>query len=199
MLTFGQMVPPYVRLQIRLTFSQASVQADLWSVFPWQRHLMAKCATSFVRLTSGQIYPQQRHLLAKRVATLVRLTSGQMFPPGGDMLWPSLLLLWSDVPSQQRNVVAKCFTTSVRLTFGQMCPLGWGFGSGWHLVRLQVRLTFVFFFFPFPKVAIHQIDGGRICINWSGQKIALIAFPLNLMQEYVIRQCRYKTANGPCK
>ena len=44
-------VPPTIRLQVRLTFSQASGQADLWSDVPLrQRHLVAKCDT-----TSGQV------------------------------------------------------------------------------------------------------------------------------------------------
>ena len=33
------------------------------------------------RLTFDQMYPQQRHLVAKCVTTLVRLTSGQMYTP----------------------------------------------------------------------------------------------------------------------
>ena len=38
--------------------------------------------------------------------------------PSRDILWPSVILLWISLP------------------FGQMYPPGWGFGSGWILVRL---------------------------------------------------------------
>ena len=46
-------------------------QVDLWSDVP----------------------PRQRHLVAKCVTTLVRLILGQMYPPGRDILWPILILL----------------------------------------------------------------------------------------------------------
>ena len=50
-LTLGQTYPPWIRLSVRLTFTQTSSQADLWSdVPPRQRHLVAKCDT-----TSGQV------------------------------------------------------------------------------------------------------------------------------------------------
>ena len=141
---------------------------------PWQRHLVAKCVTTSVRLTSGQSTPWQRHLVAKCVTTLVRLTADQMYPlaetscgqvcyffgqvdhwsdvpPGGDNLWPNVLLLQSgwllvkvplgrDIlwPSVlllwlgwllircipwQRHLVVMCVTTSVRLISSQMYPL----------------------------------------------------------------------------
>ena len=82
---------------------------------PRQRNLVAKCVTAVVRSPSGQTYPQG--LLHKR------LTFGQMDPqaetscgqvwyycifglgwpvvkctPSRDILWPSVLLLWSGRP-----------------------------------------------------------------------------------------------------
>ena len=94
-------IPPRMRLWVRLTFSHFGSGQPLVRCTPRQRHLVAKCVTTFVRLTSGQMYPHwQRHLVAYCVTTVVRLTSGQTYPPR------------------------------------------WGFGSGLHLVRLQVRLTF---------------------------------------------------------
>ena len=72
--------PLYVRLWVRMTFSQALGQTDLWSDIPSkQRNLVAKCVTTLVRLTSGQMYPQQRHLMATCVTTLVRLASGHTY------------------------------------------------------------------------------------------------------------------------
>ena len=95
---------PKVRLWVKLTFNQASGQADLWSDEPpaetscgqvyyyfsqvdlwsdvplWQRHLVAKCVTTLVRLTSGQMCPHQRHLVAKCVTASVKMISGQTYP-----------------------------------------------------------------------------------------------------------------------
>ena len=50
-------------------------------------------------------------------------------------------------------------------------------------------------------VVIQQIDGdGRICMHWSGQKNSLDSIAPHLVQEHVIRCCRYKTATGAqCK
>ena len=49
-----------------------------------------------------------------------------------------------DSPLQMRIQVRLTFLSDlqVRLTFGQTYLLGWGFRSGWHLVRLLLRLTF---------------------------------------------------------
>ena len=88
------------------------------------------------------MYSQQRHLVAKCVTTLVRLISGQMYHPGRDILGSSILLLWSGWP------LVRCTPTEttcgqVCYYFGQMYPPQLGFGSGWHLVRFLVRLTSV--------------------------------------------------------
>ena len=37
--------------------------------------------------------PKQRHLVAKCITTLVRFTWGQMYPSGRDILWPSVIIL----------------------------------------------------------------------------------------------------------
>ena len=80
--------------------------------------------------------------MAKCVTTLVRLISGQMYHPGRDILWSSILLLWSGWP------LVRCTPTETTCGqmcyyFGQMYPPQLGFGSGWHLVRFLVRLTLV--------------------------------------------------------
>ena len=124
-------LPPTIRLWVRLTFSQASSQPDLWSdVPPWQRHVVAKCVTASVRITSGWMYPKlwlgfgsSWHL----VMLLVKLTLGQMYPPaetcGGQVCcYFCQFDLWSDVPN--RDIWwAKCVT----------------FGQGWPVVRCPPR------------------------------------------------------------
>ena len=120
---FGQMYPPQLGFGSGCHLVRFLVRLTLVRCTPWQRYLVAKCITTTVRLTSGQMYPLaetscgkvcnyfsrvdlwldvppwQRHLVAKCVTTLVRLISGQMY-------------------SQQRHLVAKCVTTLVRLTSG---------------------------------------------------------------------------------
>ena len=73
----------------------------------------------------------------------------QMYPPGLGY-WSGLTYgqtsgqpdLWSDDPSRLGFRSGwHLVRLWVRLTFGEMYPPGWGFGSGWHLVRLWVRLT----------------------------------------------------------
>ena len=102
-------------------FLRSSGQGNLWSDVPPSRHDVAKLDTTLGQVDIWSGLP-------------VRLTFGQMNPLHGDLLWPSMLLLW------------------VRLTFYQIFRSGWpldrcichrwSFGSGWHLVRLWVRLTF---------------------------------------------------------
>ena len=150
---------PKMRLWVRLTFSQTGSGWPLVRCTPRQRHLMAKCVTTSVRLTSGQTYPQDEALgqvdiwsdfgsgwplvtCTPKMRLWVRLTFSQT---GSG--WPLVRCT-----PRQRHLMAKCVTTSVRLTLGKMYPPGWGFGSGWHLVRLwwdvlsrmrlSVRLTF---------------------------------------------------------
>ena len=83
--------------------------------------------------------PGQRHLVAKCVTTLVTLTCGQMYLTGRDTSWPSLVLLQAGWPlvrwtSRQRHLVTMGATTLVRLISGHMYP---------HpKIRLWVRLTF---------------------------------------------------------
>ena len=119
-------------------------QVDFWSDIPHcQRHLVANCVTTSVRLTFGQTYPLGEKFLAKCVTTSVRLTSGQTYPPGRDTFWPSV-------------------TTSVRLTLGKKCPLPQlGFGSGGHLVRLMVRLTFG------QTYPLAETSCGQVCYYFS--------------------------------
>ena len=85
---------------------------------PWQRHLVAKCVTALVRLTSGQIYPpwwgfgSGWHFIRLEV----RLTFGQMSPPaetsrGQVCYYFSQVDLWSDISPRMR--------LQVRLTFSQ--------------------------------------------------------------------------------
>ena len=51
--------PPRIRPWVRLTFDQSSGQGLLWSdVCTRQRHLVAKCVTTLVSLTSGQMPPK---------------------------------------------------------------------------------------------------------------------------------------------
>ena len=76
----------------------------------------------------------------------VRLTFGQMYPPSKDILWPSVLLLWSGWPlvrcMSDRDIL---WPSLLLLRSGWPLvrqPPGWGFGSGWHLLRPQVRLAF---------------------------------------------------------
>ena len=113
--------------QLQLT-GCLSIKMSTWPS-PRQRHLLAKCVTTLVRLTCGQMYsPRQRHLVARCVTTLVRLTFAQMYLPG------------------QRHLVAKCDTTSgqadiwsdlwVRLPFHQMYPQAeTSCGQVWYYVR----------------------------------------------------------------
>ena len=63
-LTFGQMYPhsrdilcpSVILLRVRLTLVRSSGQVDLWlDVPPTGRHLVAKCITTSVRLTFGQM------------------------------------------------------------------------------------------------------------------------------------------------
>ena len=103
---------------------------------PQQRHLVAMCVNTLVRLASGQIYPQ-RHLVAKCVTNSVRLTSGQMYPPetsGGQVCYYfGQADLWADLPLG-RDIFWPSVTLlhhCVRLTFGQIYPQ----------MRLWVRLT----------------------------------------------------------
>ena len=97
--------------------------------------------------------PQKRDLVAKCVTTLVRLTCGQMYPHplGRDILWPSVILhLWVRLPfSQMYPRQTSCGQVWYYFTFG----------LGWPTVRctptarvilwpsvilLQVRLTCLF-------------------------------------------------------
>ena len=138
---------------------------------PWQRNLLAKCVTTSVRLTSGQMYPQ-------------------------------------DEASCQVDIYSD-------------------YGSGWPLVRctprmrLWVRVTFSqtsgqadLWFFPiaFP-ICDYKSSSWKVvpwCSNtpnWWWKDMhklvstgnSLDSISLHLVQEYVIRWHRYKTANGPCK
>ena len=86
-LTFDQMYPPgrdnlwpsviLLHLWVRLNFGQ---------MYPPGRDILWPSVVLlhlWVRVTYGQMYPQQRHLVAKCVTTAVRLTSGQTSPPRG--------------------------------------------------------------------------------------------------------------------
>ena len=48
-------------------------------------------------------------------------------------------------------------------------------------------------------VVIHEIVDGGIWVNWSGVEIVLIAFFIDLVQEYVLRWCMYICVNSHCK
>ena len=74
-----------------LTGYPTKCQPDL----PRQSHLVAKCVTTSLRLTFGQMYPsRQWHLVAKCVTTLGQVDLWSDVPsPGRDILWPSVILL----------------------------------------------------------------------------------------------------------
>ena len=111
--------------------------------------------------------------------------------------------MWSDVPPRQRYLVDKCVTTSVKLPTGHMEPPGWSFRSGWHLVRLQVRLTFGCFPIAF-LICDYKSNSAKV-VPWCGNtsdwwwkdmctlawtENSLDSISLHLVQEYVIRWCR---------
>ena len=56
------------------------------------------------------------------------------------------------------------------------------FGSGLPLVSFVFPIAYLICDYKSSSLevvlwlVIHKIDGGRICINWSGQKIVLTAF-----------------------
>ena len=95
---FGQMYPNrwgfrsgwhLVRFQVRMTFGQT---------YPQQWHLVAKCVSTSVRLTSDQMYP-----LAETSCAQVCYYFGQAdlwsdVPPGRDILWPHVILFQSGWP-----------------------------------------------------------------------------------------------------
>ena len=56
-LTFGQMDPPLVRLQVRLTFLPDLQVRLTFGQITISREIVAMCITTLVRLISGQIYP----------------------------------------------------------------------------------------------------------------------------------------------
>ena len=115
--------PPMIRLQVRLTFSQAFGQADLWSDVPPPETSCGQVCYYFSQVDLWSDIPPSHDILWSSVLLfwldwpLVRHT------PSTDILWPSVLLLWWSWPlvrhPQQRHHVAKCATIQVRLTFSQ--------------------------------------------------------------------------------
>ena len=73
-----------------------AIKQNINPILPRQRHLVAKCVTTAVRLTCGQMYPQAESSCGQVIVLhlWVRLTFDQMYPHG------------------QRHLVAKCDTTS---------------------------------------------------------------------------------------
>ena len=119
-------ISPMMRLQVRLTFSQASGQADLWSDIP---HTETSCFQVYyyiskvdlwlniylAEISCGHVcyYFRQVDLRLDKPPMMrlhIRLTFIQASGQAG---------LWSDVPPWQRHVVAKCDTTSGQAAFGQ--------------------------------------------------------------------------------
>ena len=95
----------------------------------WSDVLPAETSCGQVCYYLGQVNlwsdvpPRQRHIVVKHITTLVRLTSGQMYP-NRDNLWPSVLLLWSDVSPTIRVWVRLTFSqVSGQAHLGQMYPL----------------------------------------------------------------------------
>ena len=91
------------------TFVRSLGQTDISSDDPQQRHLVAKCVITLVRLTSGQVYPpgwgfrSSWHL----VRLHIRLTFGQMYPHAETSCsqvcyYFSQTDLWSDIPPRMR-------------------------------------------------------------------------------------------------
>ena len=164
-------------LQVRLTFGQMDCLANT--------SVVAKCVTTSVRLTSGQINPPLGKDLGQ--VDIFIQSSGQATR---DILWSSVLLHQSGWP------LVRC------------APTGWVFGWGWHLVRLN----FGFFPIAFP-ICDYKSSSEKVlpwCHNtpdWWGEDMhklvwienSLDSISLHFVQEYVIRWHRYKTANGPCK
>ena len=117
-------------------------------------------------------------------------------PPSRDILWPSVLWLWSDWH------LVTCTPTQRS-----------GFGSGSHLVRLLVMLTFGQTFFIAFLICDYKSTSSKVvpwCSNTSDwwwkdmskfvwRENSLYNISLHFMQEYVIRWHRYKTANHPWK
>ena len=129
-------------------------QVDLWSDVP----------PTLPETSCGQVcyYLCQVDVLSD--IPLVETSCGQVFyyfsqvdlwldippSPGTDTSWPSVLLLLSGwplvrctgqmYPLPETSCGQVCYS-AVRLISGQMYPQRWGFGSGWHLVRLWVRPT----------------------------------------------------------
>ena len=76
-----------MRLWVRLTFSQALGQADLWSDVPLVETYGGKVCYYFSQVDLwSDLLPLQRHLVAKCVTTLVSDLWSDVLP-GRDILW----------------------------------------------------------------------------------------------------------------
>ena len=138
---------------------------DLWSDVPPSKHLMAKFGTTLGRMTFCQMYPPGIEtswpsvVLLQAGWPLVRCTSP------GNFSWPSVLLLWSDWSLVRCTPQAETSCGQVCYNIGQAEPLVTctptqrsGFGSGWHLVRLLVMLTFGQMYMPPKDIWVVKCD-----------------------------------------
>ena len=95
-LTSGQLYPPRMRLQVRLTFIHTFGHADLWSDVPpgidilWSSVLLLWSDWPLIRWT----LPAETSC----VQVCYNFSQADLWsdvPPGRDILWSSMLLVWS--------------------------------------------------------------------------------------------------------
>ena len=183
------------------------VQADLWSDVPsrigfgsgW--HLVRL----LVRLTSGQMHPS-------------REASGQTFSEAdlcSDVSQNEALgqvEIWSDIPPRQIHLVVTVILLWVRLTFDQMYP-----PRQRHLVAMcdttsgQVDIwspfSIAFLICDYKSSSLKVVSWCSDTSDWWWKDMSKLVWrensqyslSLHLVQEYVIRSCRYTTANSPWK
>ena len=133
---------------------------------PRQRHLVAKCVTTSIRLTFSQMYPQAETCCGQMCYYFSQVDLWSDVPPGRDILWPNVLLLQSGWP------LVRC--TRGETCCGQMCHyfsqvglwsdvppqaetscshVWYYFGSGWH-VYWRARLVQAATVIPAPLAYI---------------------------------------------